>query len=150
LLICKAKASARRKPWKKSRRFSNDELLYMPRYVILFHDCPTGHPRPSHWDFMLEWGAVLRTWAMPAQPCAGMTLIAEALGDHRLDYLQFEGPLSDGRGQVSRWDSGDYHLESETQQELVVRLVGKRCCGLVTLRSLLNDPLHWNVEFAVA
>ena len=32
--------------------------LPMPRFVVLYHE----HPPRSHWDLMLENGAVLRTW----------------------------------------------------------------------------------------
>lgn len=75
----------------------------MPRYVILTHD----HPFP-HWDLMLEDGGVLRTWRLLAEPAAGQVVRAEQLADHRLAYLDYEGPVSGGRGSVARWDHGTY------------------------------------------
>jgi hypothetical protein len=75
----------------------------MPRYVILTHD----HPFP-HWDFMLEAEGVLRTWRLLAEPAARQSVPAERLADHRLAYLDYEGPVSGGRGSVARWDHGTY------------------------------------------
>ena len=58
----------------------------MPRFVILEHD----HPFP-HLDFMIESGDRLRTWRLPNEPAPGVTFVAEAIGDHRKDYLDYEG-----------------------------------------------------------
>ena len=76
----------------------------MPRFVILRHD----HPRGVHFDFMLEAGGVLKTWALPEPPRPGVEMECEALGDHRLAYLDYEGPISGDRGSVVRWDRGEY------------------------------------------
>jgi hypothetical protein len=75
----------------------------MSRYVILMHDHPF-----LHWDLMLEDGNVLRTWRLLQVPAAGRTAKAEQLADHRLAYLDYEGPVSGGRGNVARWDHGTY------------------------------------------
>ena len=42
----------------------------MARFVLLYHDCPNDHPRPSHYDLMLEANGALRTWAIAALPCS--------------------------------------------------------------------------------
>ena len=39
----------------------------MPRFVVLRHDAPRG----LHWDFMLEIGPVLATWALDREPGSG-------------------------------------------------------------------------------
>src|SRR5947208_419106 len=75
----------------------------MPRYVILEHDYPT-----LHWDFLLEAGAVLRAWRLAAPPQPDRAVPAEPSFDHRLVYLEYEGPVSGDRGCVRRWDSGTY------------------------------------------
>ena len=78
----------------------------MPTFVVLEHD----HPE-LHWDFMLEHGGVLKTWRLPASwPAAGQKLPAVALADHRLQYLDYEGPVSGDRGRVVRRDRGSYEL----------------------------------------
>jgi hypothetical protein len=100
----------------------------MPRFVLLYHECPPDYVRSSHWDLMLEAGDALRTWAVAKLPrdwraawersaeiaadCPALAdsnlVAAEQLGDHRLAYLQEEGPLSGNRGSVRRIDAGTY------------------------------------------
>jgi hypothetical protein len=92
----------------------------MPRYVILTHD----HPFP-HWDFMLEREDSLATWRLLDEPAAGRTCRAEALPDHRLHYLDYEGPVSGGRGAVARWDVGTYDYPDPTETS-AIRLEGRR------------------------
>lgn len=92
----------------------------MPRYVILSHD----HPVP-HFDLMLEAGLALRTWRLPSAPRPGQILAAEPLPDHRLTYLDYEGPVSGGRGTVRQWDAGCYDVLAETSSVLAVLLRGR-------------------------
>jgi hypothetical protein len=115
----------------------------MPRFVILRHDCPSGHERGLHWDFMLETGDVLRTWALAEPPAEAIAIAAEALPDHRLAYLDFEGPLTGDRGAVTRWDQGSYELVSQRDGELVVELFGERLEGLVTLSRSDDSSPAW-------
>jgi hypothetical protein len=104
----------------------------MPRYVILAHDYPM-----RHWDLMLEAGDVLRTWRLLAPPEPGRSVAAEASFDHRVAYLDYEGPVSGGRGTVVRWDWGEYApaLEYATRADGVVQVVlrGERLRGSVRL-----------------
>ncbi len=59
----------------------------MPRFVVLEHVW-----NGVHWDFMLECGEVLRTWAIDAPIVAGQRPVpARALADHRRIYLDYEG-----------------------------------------------------------
>src|SRR5689334_15846229 len=105
----------------------------MPRFVILYHDCPTTHCRSSHWDLMFEAGDVLRTWALErlprswhevqnrttlrfpnCQPVADDDSVAALkLPDHRRAYLEFAGQISDNRGEVIRVESGTFEGERE-------------------------------------
>ncbi len=112
----------------------------MPRYVILQHDHPF-----LHWDLMLKHGTFLRTWRLPAIPQNGESLEAEALGDHRPFYLDYEGPVSGDRGHVVRWDSGTYAIESETQEELIIRLNGAKLKGRGCLRREAGS--RWEFDF---
>jgi hypothetical protein len=106
----------------------------MPRFVILRHECPPGYERPSHWDFMLEAGDVLRTWALAEEPRSGLSIAAEALKDHRLAYLDYEGPVAGGRGSVTGWDRGTYEVVAEQADELVISLAGEKLRGEVRLK----------------
>ena len=82
----------------------------MSRFVVLQHDLPPGSDRPTHWDFMLELDGRLRTWAFESVPRAGSAIRAISLPDHRIDYLDYEGPISGDRGEVTRLDAGEFEL----------------------------------------
>ncbi len=121
----------------------------MARYVILFHECPSHLQRPSHWDLMLEVGGVLRTWALAQIPDSPAKVHAEALPDHRLEYLDYEGPLSGNRGNVTQWDRGTFELESETREEVVVRLSGEKLSGVARLKYQPDEPHGWIFTFDI-
>jgi hypothetical protein len=112
----------------------------MPRFVILEHDHPF-----LHWDLMLECGLVLRTWRLETPPRAGPTIAATALPDHRLHYLDHEGPISGGRGRVVRWDRGTFTLPLQSDKSLLVHLQGERFRGLLRLEQIEGDA--WRGEF---
>lgn len=106
----------------------------MPRYVILEHD----HPH-LHWDFMLEGGPKLRTWRLEEVPALGKSIEATSLGDHRPLYLDYEGPVSNGRGNVTRWDAGTFTWRIDNEEEVVVNLEGTRLRGDARLSRLHDD-----------
>jgi hypothetical protein len=112
----------------------------MPRYVILDHD----HPFP-HWDFMIEAGDRLRTWRLHAAPTPGRIVRAEPLGDHRTAYLDYEGPVSDDRGRVIRWDAGTFAIVAESADELRLVLTGAVLIGTAALSRAEGE---WLWEFA--
>ena len=109
------------------------------QFVILRHDDSRG----SHFDLMLEVGDVLKTWALPQPPRTGVEIECEALADHRLAYLDYEGPVSGGRGTVARWDCGTYSVERQTDGEWVVHLAGKQVCGQAILRRSTGSATGW-------
>jgi hypothetical protein len=116
----------------------------MSRFALLEH-----HWNGIHWDLMLEAGAVLRTWAIDAPIVPGAVLPARALGDHRLIYLDYEGPVSGDRGWVRRVDSGVYESRVWTPELVRVVLSGAQLVGAaeLALRSVgagAGDPaLAW-------
>lgn len=101
----------------------------MPRFVILKHDCPRG----LHWDLMLEVEGGLATWAMSGPPGEVEAMAAEALPDHRLAYLDYEGPVSGGRGTVARYDQGVFEFEHRDEGEVAVVLQGAAIAGRARL-----------------
>jgi hypothetical protein len=118
----------------------------MPRFVILRHDSPRG----EHFDFMLEAGDALKTWALPRPPEIGVEMDCEALADHRLAYLDCEGPISGQRGSVSQWDCGTYTLERHSDAEWAVKLVGREFVGRAMLLRSASERDRWRVSFASA
>ena len=115
----------------------------MSQYVILRHEGSAEHKPGVHWDLMLEWGGTLRTWALAEEPIPGRSIAAEALPEHRLLYLDYEGPISGNRGTVTRWDAGEFELVSESSLSLAVTLCGDRLHGLVTLERLSDSSRDW-------
>jgi hypothetical protein len=119
----------------------------MGRFVILQHDFPTRQ-NAVHWDLMLESGDTLRTWALDEAPAAGVAIAAEQLPDHRLAYLEYEGPVSGDRGSVSRWDTGQFTILSDSPGRLAMRLTGNLLNGVATLsRPSVKTPA-WEFTFA--
>ena len=105
----------------------------MSRYVILHHELPSEHPRESHWDLMLEDGATLRTWALAEAPVLNRMIAAEPLPNHRAMYLDYEGPIEGDRGQVTRWDHGEFEWRTRSTDRVDVVLRGERLTARVTL-----------------
>jgi hypothetical protein len=96
---------------------------------------------------MLEQGGLLASWALPAEPTIGCVLNAEILKDHRLDFLDFEGPLDGDRGHVSRHDAGTYETLAEDAQRLVIRLRGKKVDARVTIVSVDRERAVAEIRF---
>ena len=115
----------------------------MAQYVILYHQCPAGGPRASHWDLMLQRGEALRTWALPENPADHDEMTCEALAEHRLEYLTYEGAISGGRGQVTRWDQGTYTIVEEGDGRIELVLAGVRLRGPVTLTRTPDSAGRW-------
>jgi hypothetical protein len=86
---------------------------------VLHH---TGIEEP-HFDLMLETsvGSGLATWRVGSWPLRTGTPI-EHLAQHRREYLEYQGPLSDNRGEVWRVAAGAHSVLQDDPALLVVRL----------------------------
>jgi hypothetical protein len=106
------------------------------RFVVLEHEWGG-----VHWDFMLEDGDHLRTWAIDQPIVAGADLAARALPDHRLVYLTYEGSISGARGTVKRIDAGSFLPVEWGPDRVRVILAGAQLVGDVVLyRSDSGSP----------
>jgi hypothetical protein len=114
----------------------------MLRFAILIHDYPH-----RHWDLLLEQEGQekLRTWRLGKPPTVGEMIPAEALPDHRRMYLDYEGPLSGGRGEVKQWDAGVYEPLSQSATEIKLRFAGQRIQG----EAVLNCDERGNWAFKI-
>ena len=107
---------------------------------------------------MLESGDVLRTWALAQLPCDWQTgrsqaarcsnsVDADELADHRLAYLDYEGPVSGERGTVRRVDAGTFETDAESPDRWEITLNGNLLRGRLTLRRGSTDDRRWTLKF---
>jgi len=106
----------------------------MTRFVILHHTLTNG----EHWDLMLEHQGTLLTWQLLAEPRGheSLPIAARRIGNHRLAYLTYEGPVSGDRGEVRRVDAGELHMTSLGDSHCRFDAAGKVLLGCFQLQRL--------------
>ncbi|MCK4937219.1 MAG: 3'-phosphoesterase [Methanosarcinales archaeon] len=104
-------------------------------YVIQEHDSSK-----LHYDLRLQFGDVLRSWAVPKEPSTevGVKRLAIPTEDHHLSYAGFEGVIPEGHygaGTVKIWDKGTFELleGDDKQGKVIFRIEGKRLSGVYCL-----------------
>jgi len=119
------------------------------RFVIQKHEA--SH---LHYDFRLEIGGTLKSWAVPKGiPFAkGEKRLAMHVEDHPISYRDFEGVIPKGQyggGTVMVWDYGTFQTQSPTPAKdlaggkLHFILQGKKLSGEWYLVRLKNDEKQW-------
>jgi bifunctional non-homologous end joining protein LigD len=135
------------------------------RFVVQRH-----RARRLHYDFRLEMGGVLASWAVPKGPTLDPSVRRAAfhVEDHPLEYYDFEGVIPSGEyggGDVIVWDVGtwDHYYQREDRDavdavargELHMELNGQKLKGkFVLIRTSVDDAgkeswllLHKKDEF---
>jgi bifunctional non-homologous end joining protein LigD len=131
------------------------------------------HASHLHYDFRLEVGGVLKSWAIPKGPSMNPKdkRLAMIVEDHPIEYATFEGeipPGNYGAGRVDIWDNGSYTPINEngaiiSESEFEMRLEdghakfilnGKILKGEFALVNMRKDGKSWllmkhNDEYAI-
>jgi bifunctional non-homologous end joining protein LigD len=119
------------------------------RFVIQKHDATR-----LHYDFRLEMGGTLVSWAVPkGLPLVkGEKHLAVKVEDHPVSYIDFEGTIPKGQyggGTVQVWDRGTYEPLSKAPKKeleggkLHVMLKGKKLQGEWYLVRLKDEDEQW-------
>jgi bifunctional non-homologous end joining protein LigD len=125
------------------------------RFVIQKH--AASH---LHFDFRLEMGGTLKSWAVPkGLPYElGVKRSAFEVEDHPISYMDFEGTIPKGQyggGTVMVWDIGTYELLGGNfgKGDLKLRLHGKKLKGewhIFRIRSEEKKPVWLIAKSGVA
>jgi bifunctional non-homologous end joining protein LigD len=102
-------------------------------FVVQLH-----HASRRHFDFRLQVGDVLRSWAVPKGPSFDPKVkrLAVEVEDHPLSYAEFEGDIDEGygKGHVDTFDRGVWSSAGDVEAQLAkghlsFELFGKRLKG---------------------
>ena len=127
------------------------------RFVVQKHQATR-----LHYDFRLELGGVLVSWAVPKGPSMDPSekRLAVHVEDHPVSYIDFKGTIPEGNygaGKVEIWDKGKFvpvdashrpitekqALQSIRKGELKVALKGKKLKGEFVLVRLKDEAKNW-------
>jgi bifunctional non-homologous end joining protein LigD len=103
-------------------------------FVVQLH-----HASRRHYDFRLQIGDALKSWAVPKGPSydPAVKRMAVEVEDHPVDYASFEGDIPKGHyggGHVAQFDHGVWASEGDPEAQLVkghlrFELFGKKLKG---------------------
>ena len=117
-----------------------EEPLESIRFAILQHDYPT-----LHWDIFLQEGNRLLSWRGDHHGHFLNGGLVVQTDDHRLVYLDYQGPLTGQRGTVRRIDGGALAWKHRGEHEFIAEIKGQRWQGLLRLKKI--DETRWLVVF---
>lgn len=117
-----------------------EQPLESLRFVFLEHDYPT-----LHWDILLQQGNRLLGWRGDNHGHFLNGGHVVQTSDHRLIYLDYEGPLTGQRGKVQRVDGGRLIWRHCGEDEFIAEVQGERWHGVLELKKL--DAKDWFCNF---
>jgi bifunctional non-homologous end joining protein LigD len=124
------------------------------RFVVHEH-----RSKRLHYDFRLEIGGVLKSWAIPKGPSLDPAdkRLAVMVPDHPLEYIDFEAVIPEGHygaGPVVVWDTGAFiPLDTDDPEsslkngKLSFELKGKKLKGSFALAQMKHLPRSTGKEW---
>lgn len=124
------------------------------RFVVHEH-----RSKRLHYDFRLEIGGVLKSWAVPKGPSLSPAdkRLAVMVPDHPLVYIDFEAIIPeghDGAGPVVVWDEGEFvPIDTDDPErsllngKLSFELMGKKLKGAFALAQMKHLPKSTGKEW---
>jgi hypothetical protein len=93
------------------------------KFVVQRHE---KQDSPVHWDLMLEAGDILETFRIdrPPEEWGNEPIEAEKIFDHPQKFLNYEGPVNKGTGNVIIAETGTYRLQTRDENRLALELSG--------------------------
>ncbi|MCW4113900.1 DNA ligase D [Aurantimonas sp. MSK8Z-1] len=122
-----AAADALLKPYREKRDFSKtaepDGRKRRTKAKTLFFCIQKHDATRLHYDFRIEWGGVLKSWAVTKGPSLDPAdkRLAVRTEDHPMDYGDFEGTIPKGQyggGTVMLWDRGSWEPVGDAEAGL--------------------------------
>ena len=131
-----------KRDFQKTSEPEGEEIVAgISRFVVQKHQA--SH---LHYDFRLEMGGVLKSWAVPkgvpTEP--GIRRLAVQVEDHPVDYIDFAGVIPEGQygaGTVEIWDRGEFELTGQVPDRLEFTLRGEKLLGGYVL--IHTDGKNW-------
>ncbi len=122
--------------YKKKRKFEKTSeprtgKKKLKKFVYAIQKHSASH---LHYDLRLEFGGVLKSWAIPKLPPKrkGIKRLAIEVEDHPLGYEKFVGTIPEGNygaGKVEIWDKGNFTVVEEEKNTIVVDITGEKLNG---------------------
>ena len=124
------------------------------RFVVHEH-----RARRHHYDFRLEIGGALKSWAVPKGPSLDPAdkRLAVMVPDHPLAYIDFEGIIPEGHsgaGPVVVWDEGTFTpIDADDLEQAIAKgklsfeLKGKKLKGAFALAQMKGLPKSTGKEW---
>lgn len=142
---------------KTSEPAGKKQTATQSRFVVQRHQATQ-----LHYDFRLELGGVLKSWAVPKGPSLNPSQkrLAVMVEDHPVGYIGFKGKIPEGNygaGTVEIWDNGKFEPVNEKHEpisekealqwlkkgELKFSLKGKKLKGEFVLVKLKDGEKNW-------
>jgi hypothetical protein len=120
------------------------ENKYMQKFVIQEHTTENE----THWDLMLQQGEALATWQVSIHPTEwpGKNIPCWKIFDHRLMYLEYEGPLGQNRGEVKIFTAGTYQIIKIEKNNWSIRLKSDIISGNLIIKLIQDDQWELHLQ----